>query len=400
MACYPYIYFWSASSLQTAMKKAQKIINTCCTTECMMQTIEDNLNRAPSIRTHITMENWHMAVQADSTWLYKLFDVRFAYWKKYKLLGMVGNLSKNKLKTTGAVCIKNSCGVNYDLKTWKTKIPFFKDRIKQFSLLLAMPPKDVFETIIQKEFMAEEVVQDIIDEKGCDFNNAEYCISLALQQDVFKTLQLNDWLQGKENDAFQHFSLHGIRTTAQQCRLERHLEQLVVTQVGDYDKKKTMYVPLILSAQNNPSAQTILFRHEYDYYDGEPINCNKAKAIIQGIVEQYLETDQGKKFTESHNNPDWLDVIHAVPAMEFTKAGLKPLSTDDYCDTVIFNTRFDRESWEPCDFCEKELDKYPYIVTHSDYDESNACYVPAFCPICGRPLTEDAWQMLEKRIEN
>lgn len=48
----------------------------------MMQTIEDNLNRAPSLRMHITMENWHTAVQADSTWLYKLFDVRFAYWKK------------------------------------------------------------------------------------------------------------------------------------------------------------------------------------------------------------------------------------------------------------------------------------------------------------------------------
>lgn len=59
----------------------------------------------------------------------------------------------------------------------------------------------------------------------------------------------------------------------------------------------------------------------------------------------------------------------------------------------------DRSAWEPCDFCEKELDEYPYIVAHSDYDESNTCYIPAFCPICGRPLTDSAWDMLEKRLE-
>lgn len=60
--------------------------------------------------------------------------------------------------------------------------------------------------------------------------------------------------------------------------------------------------------------------------------------------------------------------------------------------------RLDRSAWEPCDFCEKELDEYPYIVAHSDYDESNTCYIPAFCPICGRPLTDAAWDMLDKKV--
>lgn len=62
--------------------------------------------------------------------------------------------------------------------------------------------------------------------------------------------------------------------------------------------------------------------------------------------------------------------------------------------------RLDRSAWEPCDFCGKELDDYPYIVAHSDYDESNTCYTPAFCPVCSRPLTDAAWEMLEKRLEN
>lgn len=131
----PYVYFWSASSLSAAMKKAQKIIDTCCTTECMMQILEDNFRYAPSIRTHATVENWQMAMQADSTWLYKLFNFRFAYWKEHKLLGMAGNLSKDELKTTGAVYLKDSCDMDCDLKTWKRKIPFSKERIKKFSSL-------------------------------------------------------------------------------------------------------------------------------------------------------------------------------------------------------------------------------------------------------------------------
>lgn len=61
--------------------------------------------------------------------------------------------------------------------------------------------------------------------------------------------------------------------------------------------------------------------------------------------------------------------------------------------------RLDRSAWEPCDFCGKELDDYPYIVAHNDYDESNTCYTPAFCPVCGRPLDDAAWEMLEKRLE-
>ena len=58
----------------------------------------------------------------------------------------------------------------------------------------------------------------------------------------------------------------------------------------------------------------------------------------------------------------------------------------------------DRSGWEPCDFCGKELDDYPYIVAHSDYYESDTCYTPAFCPVCGRPLTDAAWDMLERRL--
>ena len=63
-------------------------------------------------------------------------------------------------------------------------------------------------------------------------------------------------------------------------------------------------------------------------------------------------------------------------------------------------------SWEQvkkvfsgCDFCKIELDDYPYIVAHSDYSSSDTCYEPSFCPICGKPLTDEAAQMVMRRLE-
>lgn len=52
-----------------------------------------------------------------------------------------------------------------------------------------------------------------------------------------------------------------------------------------------------------------------------------------------------------------------------------------------------------CDFCKIELDDFPYIVAHSDYSSSDTCYEPSFCPICGKPLTDEAVQMVMERLE-
>ena len=54
--------------------------------------------------------------------------------------------------------------------------------------------------------------------------------------------------------------------------------------------------------------------------------------------------------------------------------------------------------WPGCDFCKIELDDYPYIVAHSDYSSSDTCYEPSFCPICGKPLTDEAVEMVMERL--
>ena len=45
--------------------------------------------------------------------------------------------------------------------------------------------------------------------------------------------------------------------------------------------------------------------------------------------------------------------------------------------------RIDRNRWEECDYCKLA----PYWGKH-------------FCPMCGRPLDEEAWAELERRIND
>lgn len=70
----------------------------------------------------------------------------------------------------------------------------------------------------------------------------------------------------------------------------------------------------------------------------------------------------------------------------------------------------DRNAWEPCEHC--ELSEYPpdYYGPHNfpiveneiyfyDTDDGWEGEEIGFCPWCGRPLTDAAWEMLENRLE-
>lgn len=69
----------------------------------------------------------------------------------------------------------------------------------------------------------------------------------------------------------------------------------------------------------------------------------------------------------------------------------------------------DREAWEPCGRCrpvENELDRFSgheFLIDGAEiyfYDSEDGWEGEEirFCPWCGRPLTEEAWAELEKRV--
>lgn len=52
-----------------------------------------------------------------------------------------------------------------------------------------------------------------------------------------------------------------------------------------------------------------------------------------------------------------------------------------------------------CDFCKKELNDYPFITAIGEYGDSINSYIPQYCPLCGRPLTPEAWEETRKRMD-
>lgn len=62
------------------------------------------------------------------------------------------------------------------------------------------------------------------------------------------------------------------------------------------------------------------------------------------------------------------------------------------------------KSWVGCEYCEKH--KINLVRIEMNYNDSpgspkrlNPTRVPKFCPMCGRPLTDEAVQMVMERME-
>lgn len=72
--------------------------------------------------------------------------------------------------------------------------------------------------------------------------------------------------------------------------------------------------------------------------------------------------------------------------------------------------RFDRSAWEPCEHCKPSKNPLDRWGPHQFPIDGNEIYCYDtdegwegeeinFCPWCSRPLTDAAWDMLEKRLE-
>lgn len=118
------------------------------------------------------------------------------------------------------------------------------------------------------------------------------------------------------------------------------------------------------------------------------------KRALKELIQARINLDHGQK--------------NGVPPEQM--AALQEKVT--YRETVVDALRpvtIDREAWEPCECCkpsENGLDPYGghYFqidgreIYYNDTDDGWEGEEINFCPWCARPLTEEAWAMLEKRI--
>lgn len=132
--------------------------------------------------------------------------------------------------------------------------------------------------------------------------------------------------------------------------------------------------------------------------DGKPVFCISLK-------------DGRKKWRVVQSIEKFVDVVKVIC---FTDC--KDETVASYGKTWIAYAyeppRLDRSAWEPCDDC-KEISYWDEKCDNCKYDdffahqepcascESKSKWEPcySFCPTCGRPLTDAAWEMLERRVE-
>lgn len=82
------MYFAKADSLQEALFLANKFVGTICTLPRMKEAIKENVLFLPSVKYVGKPDERKFSALADKYFLYSLFNFRFVYWKKHKLLGM------------------------------------------------------------------------------------------------------------------------------------------------------------------------------------------------------------------------------------------------------------------------------------------------------------------------
>ena len=134
-------------------------------------------------------------------------------------------------------------------------------------------------------------------------------------------------------------------------------------------------------------------------------------------LEQLRDMDGQPVWIERNESPHdgkWFIVDHAdienPDRTLYTKEGVT------YSDYGVHFTAYayppahiDREAWEPCEVCgEKDPFGNPKFSHHFVVDESSLYFCDSdfgwegekikFCPFCSRPLTEEAWAELEKRL--
>lgn len=203
----------------------------------------------------------------------------------------------------------------------------------------------------------------------------------------------------------------------------------------DIPMEKTTVVLLFNSRVNAELVKAIL-EHE----DAHP---NKAVPYISTQINGPLTLEQLREmigqpvWIESNDKKEWCILwgYHCPEvygrSMIFTRrtSEKKQYQFSDYGKTWLAYAyspiHIDREAWEPCEYCNGKTNLYqhthttklfmntfgeaailitkcmacpPYADCCMNGISVNSAFKINFCPNCGRPLTEEAWQEFEKKV--
>ncbi len=318
--------FAEAKSISDAFLIAKDFVKNSCTEEKMKKTIEENAFYIPSIKGNAKPEDRVFCQTADRYWLYGLFNFRFVYWKEYQLLGLLsesidGWPAPDHDKEKCSVYFQNSCDRDYKFSSWPAYIPFFKNAIKKFKRLKKMSAEKAYAILKEHGSCTPDKSTDFESGKKAD----AYYIRTALYDYIFDALALNDWLYGRDNDAFERFSINGLDTTEMLWDMSRYLNRYVNAQLNQVYNKDSCIIPIVMEG----SANAYLFRYVYNKNDDA--KELHVKEVISNVIKDYLNTEDGKRMASRFDgNIPYEEALEQIPETFFAKYHLFPLRECEY----------------------------------------------------------------------
>lgn len=131
---------------------------------------------------------------------------------------------------------------------------------------------------------------------------------------------------------------------------------------------------------------------------GQPLTLEQLRGMKGKLV--WIERND-----EPHDGK-WLIVEYADTENQdktlYTREGTTYSDYGTYFTAYTYPpARIDREAWAPCGLCGTLNDEIMcQFSKRTEYDQSTTSRyeMARFCPNCCRPLTEEAWAELEKRV--
>ena len=185
MSYYFTMSFATVPDRASAFSLCQQAVNRLCEKPAAREHIR---NTYPFFLQRCSFEHVEPTNFLREMWIQDIFQLRFVYWEQYNLLSLCGDDYPCVVTDLFGphIGFQNSTDQDYELSTWDANIPLFQRIISE-------TPKD-----------GNTLFED------CDDNLPEgYAYRSSVYQKIFKTLDLDNWLYGRD-EPFERIRMTGL----------------------------------------------------------------------------------------------------------------------------------------------------------------------------------------------
>lgn len=140
----------------------------------------------------------------DEYWLYNFAKIRFVYWEKYQLLGILGweDLPDGWSKS---IEFQNSCDQDYELSEWPSIQPFC----------------DIVDSALNLSADNLLLQFDSFDGEDITSESVEYMRRSSVYSSVYSELKLDKWLHGNRDEEYKCYTLSLIDSQEENDNIRR-----------------------------------------------------------------------------------------------------------------------------------------------------------------------------------